>query len=167
MTYDDADDRRVRRTRMAVFEAFRALVLSRRYDEIRVADIIERADVGRSTFYDHFQSKDDVLLNSIEPLFAILANAASGKAERDDLSFVLSHFWEQRALARIIFGPALFFKLARKLTEMIEARLDGRPQARMIATERATAMLGVIRSWLAGEFACDADKLAEYIAGNR
>ena len=166
MTHGDNDDRRVRRTRHAIFEAFTDLVLTRRYDEIRVGDIIDKADVGRSTFYDHFKGKDDVLVSSIEPLFDVLADAASGNVVRERLFLVLSHFWDQRALARIIFSSALFFKLSRKLADMIEERLTngGSAPPRLIAVERATSTLGTIKAWLAGEFSCDIDAFTDYLA---
>jgi len=166
MKETELDDRRVRRTRMAIFKAFNALVLSRRYDEIRVADIIEAADVGRSTFYDHFNNKDDVLLRSIEPLFDILADTAARPVVRERLFLVLSHFWDQRALARVIFGSALFFKLTRKLADMIEPRLDRGEApfpARAFAIDLATSQLGVIKAWLMGEFACDIDVMTDYL----
>ena len=160
------DDRRVRRTRLAIFEAFKTLVLSRRYDEIRVADIIETADVGRSTFYDHFTGKDDVLLSSIEVLFDVLADTVTQRVARENVFFVLSHFWDQRSLSRMILGQDLFFKLARKLSGMMEERLiaDGAsPQAaRIHATEAAMAQLGLIKSWSAGDLACDVDALADH-----
>ncbi len=160
------DDRRVRRTRLAIFEAFKTLVLSRRYDEIRVADIIEEADVGRSTFYDHFTGKDDVLLSSIEVLFDVLADTVTQRVARERVFFVLSHFWDQRALSRMIFGHDLFFKLARKLAGMMEERLiaDGAtPEAaRIHATEAAMAQLGLIKSWSAGDLSCDVDALADH-----
>ena len=161
MTFaSDSDDRRVNRTRRAIFDAFAGEVLSRRYDEIRVADIIAAADVGRSTFYEHFNSKDDVLLSSIEPLFAVLADAAAGAPDRARLEFVLGHFWEQRALARVIFSADLYVKLSRKLGDMTEARLQGERHARLLATQRAGAMLAAIKAWLAGAFPMPADALA-------
>ncbi|NNE40856.1 MAG: TetR family transcriptional regulator [Marinicaulis sp.] len=166
MTARETDDRRVRRTRRAIFDAFRELVLSRRYDEIRVGDIIEAADVGKSTFYEHFTNKDDVLLSSIEPLFEVLAEAATGDVVRERLFFVLSHFWDQRTVARVIFGPDLYFKLSRKLADMIEFRLGENNDApqRLVAIERANAQLSAIRAWLAGEFQYDVESFAEYLA---
>lgn len=62
-------DRRQKRTREAVFRAFEELALERHYSEITVADIVERANVGRSTFYDNFETKDallDELCNELE-----------------------------------------------------------------------------------------------------
>lgn len=166
MTHDEQQDSRAQRTRMAVFNAFRDLVLSRRYDDIRVAEIIDSAGIGRSTFYEHFNSKDDVLLTSIEPLFAVLADIPKG-AHRDKVRFVLTHFWEQRAFARIIFQGDLFEKLTRKLAAMIEQRSEGAAAApaRLHAISRASSLLGAIRAWLAGEFSMPVDELVEALTG--
>ncbi|RDI46283.1 TetR/AcrR family transcriptional regulator [Nocardia mexicana] len=57
-------DRRVRRTRLALHQALIGLMLERGYARVTVQDILDRADVGRSTFYAHFQNKDDLLVVS-------------------------------------------------------------------------------------------------------
>ncbi|KAF0845629.1 TetR/AcrR family transcriptional regulator [Nocardia caishijiensis] len=57
-------DRRVRRTRDALHRALIELMIERGYERVTVSDIIERADVGRSTFYAHYRDKDDLLLVS-------------------------------------------------------------------------------------------------------
>jgi AcrR family transcriptional regulator len=54
-------DRRSRRTRQLLRNALLALLKEKRYEEISVQDIIERADVARSTFYVHYLDKDDLL----------------------------------------------------------------------------------------------------------
>lgn len=55
-------DRRVRRTKKLLKDALIELILEQGYDSITVQDILDRADVGRSTFYAHFNSKDDLLI---------------------------------------------------------------------------------------------------------
>lgn len=162
MTVNDLQDRRARRTRMAIFTAFRDLVLRRNYDGIRVADIIETAEIGRSTFYEHFNNKDDVLLTSIEPLFAPLAQIPAGRGDREQLQFVLEHFWEQRRFARLIFRDAIYEKLTRKLADMIETDLsiEEAGERRLQALAAASAMLGVIRGWVTGEFSMSAEAFA-------
>ena len=55
-------DRRVTRTRRALKEALTDLILERGYEAVTVQDVIDRADVGRSTFYAHFIDKDDLLM---------------------------------------------------------------------------------------------------------
>ena len=54
-------DRRQKKTRKAILSSFRALLEKRRYDRITVQEIIDGADVGRSTFYSHFETKDALL----------------------------------------------------------------------------------------------------------
>ncbi|SBV31818.1 protein of unknown function [uncultured Sphingopyxis sp.] len=50
-----------------MIDALASLLAERRYEAIRIADIRERADIGKSTFYEHFWSKDELLLAAIEP----------------------------------------------------------------------------------------------------
>lgn len=54
-------DRRIRKTREALYSAFVALVVEKGYDQLSVQDIIDEADVGRTTFYAHFKTKDELL----------------------------------------------------------------------------------------------------------
>lgn len=61
-------DRRVRRTREALTRALIELILEKGFDATNVSDIVERADVGRSTFYVHYADKEDLLQGSIEGL---------------------------------------------------------------------------------------------------
>ncbi len=74
-----AIDRRVARTRTALYDALVRLIRQRDYDAIRVEDILEEADIGRSTFYAHFTSKDDLLRNSLERLKALLVATRSNE----------------------------------------------------------------------------------------
>ncbi|WP_067863526.1 TetR/AcrR family transcriptional regulator [Nocardia shimofusensis] len=67
-------DRRVRRTRTQLHRALIELMLERDYARISVRDILDRADIGRSTFYTHFRDKDDLLLvSSIEYVRAAIS----------------------------------------------------------------------------------------------
>lgn len=62
-------DRRQRKSREAIFRAFSALLKRKRYEQITVQDIIEEADVGRSTFYAHFETKDMLLMAMCSDIF--------------------------------------------------------------------------------------------------
>lgn len=55
-------DRRSQRTQQALIDALIALLSIKHYDAISIQDIVEKANVGRSTFYAHYQTKDDLLI---------------------------------------------------------------------------------------------------------
>jgi AcrR family transcriptional regulator len=162
----------VRRTRAAVLTAFRKLFLTRRYVEIRVADIVEGANVGRSTFYDHFAGKEDVLMVSMAPLLEPLADAAAGRGDYARVLAVLKHFREQTARARAIFSSAVYFKLVDRLATMIALGLLGAPdkeEAQAFAVEKSAAQFGLLRAWINGQLPLSADQLAVKLiaAGDR
>ena len=71
-------DRRSQRTQRAIHEALMALMQEKRYDDITVQDIIDRADVGRSTFYAHYQDKEDLMVSGLMRLMQILSEMATG-----------------------------------------------------------------------------------------
>ena len=62
-------DRRQKKTRNAIFDAFISLLTEYSYSQITVGQILERADVGRATFYAHFETKDFLLKALCEELF--------------------------------------------------------------------------------------------------
>ena len=61
----NGSDRRVVRTKENLSQALFALIIEKPYERISIKDILERANVGRSTFYNHFQDKDDLLLSNV------------------------------------------------------------------------------------------------------
>ncbi len=62
------EDRRIGRTRKLMQEALMALIVEKGYESVTVQDILNRADVGRSTFYAHYRDKDELLLSGFEHL---------------------------------------------------------------------------------------------------
>lgn len=62
-------DRRQRKTREAIFKAFTELLSKKNFDQITVGEIIESADIGRATFYSHFETKDYLLKEFCKELF--------------------------------------------------------------------------------------------------
>lgn len=72
-------DRRQRKTREAIFHAFTDLLSQKDYMHITVGEIIEKADVGRATFYSHFETKDFLLKEFCEELFCHIFDVASGE----------------------------------------------------------------------------------------
>jgi len=63
-------DRRVQRTKDSLHFALMSLIVQKSYDRITVQDLIDRANIGRSTFYAHYETKDDLLVSELDRLTA-------------------------------------------------------------------------------------------------
>lgn len=164
----DRLDRRAARTRTAVLQAFFELVCERRYEELRVDDLVAKAGIGRSTFYAHFDSKDGVLAASIARPFTILANTLR-ETEPSALAALLEHFRDHRALARAVLGGSLRRRMVAVLADRIEPILaEGGPwqrgplilPRRLAALQLAELLLGPIPAWLDGVAGCSGATLA-------
>src|SRR5277367_642601 len=65
-------DRRVLRTRDTLGDALVELMQEKTFDEITVQEVLDRAGVGRSTFYAHYRDKDDLFLSDVEDFFGMM-----------------------------------------------------------------------------------------------
>ena len=75
-------DRRQKKTREAIFNAFSELLSKKHYNQITVGEIIELADVGRATFYAHFETKDFLLRELCAELFCHIFDSAEEGREK-------------------------------------------------------------------------------------
>lgn len=99
-------DRRVARTRGTLHQALLSLILEKGYEAISVEDICERGNIGRSTFYSHFKSKDDLKRSGLEHLRRELLEqhrsvTASMPAGTEPLGFSLPMFEHARDHAHL------------------------------------------------------------------
>ena len=90
-------DRRQRKTRKSIYDAFEGLMKESHYSAITVAQIIDKADIGRSTFYAHFETKDDLLDQMCQEMFAHIFEGVNehcvthADLQATDLGGVLAH----------------------------------------------------------------------------
>src|SRR5512138_1079552 len=77
----DKNDRRSQRTRQLLSEALVELIQEKDYSTITVNDIIERANVGRSTFYAHYSDKDALFLNQMDRVIELLSQDSAHPEE--------------------------------------------------------------------------------------
>lgn len=71
-------DRRQRKSRTAIFDAFTELLSKKDFAHITVGQIIEKADVGRATFYAHFETKEYLLKEFCRELFCHIFDSVNG-----------------------------------------------------------------------------------------
>jgi AcrR family transcriptional regulator len=67
-------DRRILRTRDTLGDALMELMHEKAFDDITVQEVLDRAEVGRSTFYRHYRDKDDLFLSDVEDFFEMFGS---------------------------------------------------------------------------------------------
>ena len=87
-----AQDRRITKTRKAIYNAFLQLLNLKDYETITVQEIIDLADVGRSTFYSHYESKELLLDELCQKLFHHLFERNNQLSPQDYLAHIFQHF---------------------------------------------------------------------------
>lgn len=117
----------------AVLNIFHELMREKGYGKITVQDIIKRAQIGRTTFYAHFTSKEDVLKGSIDRLRDGLLEAVKAEipAKVPRLKFTFhffNHILSHHKLYDDIVGRDDFFIVERYFLRML-ADLIGRELA--------------------------------------
>lgn len=150
-------ERRSDETRAALLAAFVAIVFRDGFENVSVQRIVTDAGTARSTFYEHFSGKEDILCASMAPFFATFAQCVSSADAPAELDRVLDHMWDNRRLVDAIFCGTPRVILARSLGEMVEAQLrecyDGAALTlpyRLAAIQLAEAQLALVEAWLRG-----------------
>lgn len=132
-------DRRQQKTRAAIFASFSSLLEKRSFRNITVQQIIDGANIGRSTFYAHFETKDDLLKAMCTDIFDHVFSeeltteathdfSRSNHSLRAELTHLLYHIRdERRELSGILCceGGELFMRYFKEyLSKLFAAFLD-------------------------------------------
>lgn len=157
-------DARVRRTRDALGDALVALMQEKPFDTITVQDVLDRAKVGRSTFYSHYSDKDDLLMSDAEEFFEAVSMLLARRGDKSDRVFPVkeffSHIVDAKQFLDALISSGKFqdnMELARGLfARGIEHRLAELPRGQgipaderpAIAFAHAGALLALLTWWI-------------------
>jgi AcrR family transcriptional regulator len=161
-------------------EALIRLTLERGYATLTVADITERAMVNRSTFYRHYQDKDDLVGQCLQELLERIpvgdlleiARAYPSRTPRPPAEF-FGHIEENADFYRAMLGPdgmASFATLLVKRikdavsqeTETLRRQSAVRAPAEVIPSFIASAVVGVLTWWLEQDQPPDAQQITQW-----
>ena len=177
-------DRRQRKTRDAIFEAFSHLLLHSSYSQITVQEIIDGADVGRTTFYAHFPTKDDLLREMCAEMFAHVFSETP-KAEpthdfsmaRGDPRAIVTHlFYNLREHGRMLVvlltceqGELFQRYFNTYFNELVTRHILGGSMCKsavlpedFLMDHIAGSFVGVVRWWLKNDMRQSPEELADY-----
>jgi len=167
-----APDRRVRRTRKQLHDAFIALVIEKGYEKTTVQDILDRADVGRSTFYVHYRDKEALLMASFDSMGDQLEHELAGITSADPIDVTLpaallfEHAYRNQRVYQALCGHQGGALVQRHLRQLIGDVLRKRLRSQRtrsgagvpadVAAEFYTsAALGLLVWWIDQDFRGD------------
>jgi len=158
-------DQRVARTRGRLAHALISLGQTRDIDDIRIGDLVRTAGVGRSTFYAHFEDRDDFLGRSFAGMIGVCDELARREGLTADIlpvAHVVTHIAGNAAFSRRV-GPSrsmevMFAAGERSLRQIAETNLTAAlpdlppEERRQTAAFLAGAFVGQLRLWLQNDF---------------
>lgn len=180
-------DKRQIKTRKAIFIAFNELLATRTYSEITVQDIIEKAEIGRGTFYAHFGKKDDLLNELSREVFTSVFDCkCQGECIHDkdekqnDFSRVIEHTLAHIKSVRDNFynlfncdGRDVFISVLKVyLKELFRASLyeDGtnyfeNSNEEIVLSVLESGFIGILEHWMHTDFEITEKELAnQYVS---
>ena len=174
-------DRRQRKSRSAIFKAFNSLLGEKAYSNITVQEIIDLADVGRTTFYAHFPTKADLLTELSKEILDHVFSCVPDKEETHDfsavrqdaemlISHVFYHIRENRMdIPRIVgseCAPIFLGHFRTRLIEELCARnliIDSPPVPYDFATSQvAGSFVSTLVWWISEGMNIPPEMLASY-----
>ncbi|MBI2861104.1 MAG: TetR/AcrR family transcriptional regulator [Chloroflexi bacterium] len=169
-------DRQVKRTRKLLQDALMELILEEGFDSVRVQDILDKADVGRSTFYVHFQNKTELLHSCFDGLHALLEQALESSEDKGNIhpyfSFQLFQFVERNPLLFKAMlgkpGASAFLEdfLSSYIHEPLKTRMLHHRQSpvppEIVTHHFVSVFIGTLKWWIGQDMPCPAEQMEEY-----
>lgn len=158
-----------------LMSAFVELVLTRGYQGLTTSEISRKADVGRSTFYLHYASKEELLKESLKIPSSGMAACVGGDVTPQKLTPLLDHFREQRTVNRVFFSDPIRPIWVRSLAALIEPRLTAAARTggmraliprSLVALTIAEMQIALVTHWLTGRFSLKPEVVAVALIAN-
>lgn len=174
-------DRRVRRTRALLGQALRDLILTKPYETITIQDITNQADLNRATFYLHYASKEELLMDSLEQQFDALVERLevekNGRPMWENsvtMRLIFEYVAENARLYKVLLGPQgqgyVMYRVLNYIAQVDEGELqaafgdDALPIPNVIlARHFAGALFALISWWLEEDMPYSPTYMAETI----
>jgi AcrR family transcriptional regulator len=148
-------DRRANRTRRSLSGALVELIKEKRFAEITIQNVLDRADVGRSTFYSHFRDKDDLLQRDWEGFLAALARHIdwdkATKGRFFPVVLLFSHLQEFQPFYKGLVRSRKADELFKSGVAYLSKEIEGALALRLRGKAAPQIPVGILANYLASE----------------
>lgn len=147
----DKPDRRSQRTRHLLSAALVELIREKEYNTITVSDIIDRANVGRSTFYTHFRDKDDLFVGELDRVIELLSQRIPNQEEMPFFPSLglFRHVGEEYQLYKsLLWGPGIDL-LIKHMQKSLSKRIE---QGLLESGKEFNVPIPILANFIAGSF---------------
>jgi AcrR family transcriptional regulator len=147
----DKPDRRSQRTRHLLSAALVELIREKEYNTITVSDIIDRANVGRSTFYTHFRDKDDLFVGELDRVIELLSQRIPNQEEMPYFPSLglFRHVGEEYQLYKsLLWGPGIDL-LIKHMQKSLSKRIE---QGLLESGQEFNIPIPILANFIAGSF---------------
>jgi AcrR family transcriptional regulator len=157
-------DRRVARTRDRLGDALVELLLEKPFDDITVQEVLDRARVSRSTFYQHYRDKNDLFLSDVDDFFELMSTLLARHNDQSERVAPVVEFFSHVAEVRDFYAAMVASGRIYDVKELgeahfarsIEQRLEQQPRANSLTKETraalahgfAGALFGLLSWWV-------------------
>lgn len=177
-------DRRQKKTRTAIFDAFGLLLSEKNYSKITVQDIIDEADIGRTTFYAHFETKDDLLKEMCTDLFEHIFSDSLATESTHDFSLktgnphamithILYHLQDNKkniiGILNCESGELFLHFFKQYLNELIDLLMMNGSERQnqnipddFLVNHIACSFVGMVQWWIKNNLKQTPEELADY-----
>ncbi|HEX7958279.1 MAG TPA: TetR/AcrR family transcriptional regulator [Terriglobales bacterium] len=146
-------DARVVRTLDSLGNALVALMHEKPFDSITVQEVLDRAAIGRSTFYAHFRDKDDLFLNEIEQFFSLVSTMLSRRHDTSNRVAPVTELFSHIADVRQFYAALVASGKIHDVMELAQGCFARGIEQRLIELGRTRGLDASHRAALANSFA--------------
>ena len=168
-------DRRIQKTKNLLWQSLVNLTLEKGYDDVTVQDIIDRANVGRSTFYSHYESKENLLLSGqvhiLDALFQDNVNV-----ELPNFKGLLEHGQQNIQITKAILNNKDSYLIVEHINNFVSQKLlqyvnnqafkiseKDKMKFELLVFSASSAIVGLILNWIKNDAIISFSEIEEII----
>lgn len=174
---EDNMSRRVLKTRREIYNAMLELLQTKPYSKITIQDIIDKAEIGRSTFYLHFETKDELLFSVIQYLFKSFSEKLPSFSDvpysipiKEIFTRIQVNHDLLCGIYKSTYGELLFTKFQEYWNQVITERIKNQPNQyqqpdvplELYVNHITGSVMNMLKWWLANDSSISPEKMEQY-----